>query len=328
MQACKGKIYVCAAAALLLAGGMVFADGTKAPALDMRMPSIDFPTLGQSLYMPGSEQFSLSPSSSFFSESSSTATSSSSATTATTTSSSASTSLLPKLSAEDLVSLGSKGLLGQFGSLIDPTLSNVYIKDDTGPTFYYDNIYMATDTNEKTNELLQKILVRLEDIKTEEEKLSSRAASEELTEDSTAKAAPAVSTKIPVAKTDTAKSHLLRFTVNGYDVLRTCRTVYISDVQQDGTFLVTGDRRYLSDGKTRTETFHMLFKTSADSADQASYDAATAVSQDYFNPNSFMYQLSQRKNLSALRTGNLVTMRTDDPTWKLELLIDLGEEKQ
>ena len=38
-----------------------------------------------------------------------------------------------------------------------------------------------------------------------------------------------------------------------------------------------------------------------------------------------MYQLSNKKNLSALRTGNLVTMRVNEPNWQLEFLIDLGE---
>ena len=71
----------------------------------------------------------------------------------------------------------------------------------------------------------------------------------------------------------------------------------------------------------------MLFKTGAGSTSLMDYTAATAVTQDYYNPNSFMYQLTQHKNLSATRTGNLVTMRTDDEDWKLELLIDLGETK-
>ena len=123
----------------------------------------------------------------------------------------------------------------------------------------------------------------------------------------------------------TKASRLIRFSVNGYDVLRTCRTIYISDVQEDGTFLVTGDRKYASDGKTRSETFHLLFKKDQNTSGLQNYHAAAAVTQDYLNEYSFLYQLSQRENLSAVRTGNLVTMRTTDPDWKLELLIDLGE---
>ena len=90
--------------------------------------------------------------------------------------------------------------------------------------------------------------------------------------------------------------------------------------------MVTGDRRYVSDGKTRAETFHLLFKRAENEAGVLNYTAAAAVTQDYLNEYSFLYQLSQRPELSALRTGNLVTMRTQDPDWKLEMLIDLGNK--
>ena len=119
-------------------------------------------------------------------------------------------------------------------------------------------------------------------------------------------------------------SRVLRFKVNGYDILRTCRTLFISDVQSDGTFLITGDRRYQSDGSTRSETFHLLFKAASGAESLESYDAAALVTQDYLNENSFLYQMSQRDDMQASRTGNLVTLRTTDPKWKLELLIDLG----
>ena len=71
----------------------------------------------------------------------------------------------------------------------------------------------------------------------------------------------------------------------------------------------------------------MLFKKSADESGVSRYETATAVSQDYLNENSFLYQMSNMKGLKASRVGNLVTMRTDDKNWNLELLIDLGERK-
>lgn len=123
-------------------------------------------------------------------------------------------------------------------------------------------------------------------------------------------------------------SRILRFNVNDYDILKTCRKIYISDVQANGTFLVTGDRKYVSDGKNRTETFHMLFRTAPNNDGLSNYNAAASVTQDYENRYSFLYQLAKRKNLSAMRTGNLLSMRTDDSDWKLELLIDLGEDKE
>ena len=115
--------------------------------------------------------------------------------------------------------------------------------------------------------------------------------------------------------------------MNNYDILKTCGKIYISDIQHDGSFLVTGDRRYMSDGKNRTETFHMLFKNSSGEHSAVNYNAATSVTQDYLNEYSFLYQLSKRPQLSAVRTGNLVTMRTNDQDWKMELLIDLGEKR-
>ena len=140
--------------------------------------------------------------------------------------------------------------------------------------------------------------------------------------------APVVSSNTLTSAAEKAASRILRFNVNNYDILKTCKKVYISDVQQDGSFLVTGDRRYLSDGKQRTETFHILFKNSATNNSAVNYNAAASVTQDYLNEYSFLYQLSKKPQLSAMRTGNLVTMRTDEPDWKMELLIDLGANKE
>ena len=97
-------------------------------------------------------------------------------------------------------------------------------------------------------------------------------------------------------------------------------------MQLDGTFLVTGDRVYSSDGKNRTETFHILFKSSPSESGSSNYKAAANVTQDFLNENSFLYQLSKFENLPAMRVGNFVSMRTEEPNWKLELLIDLGEK--
>ena len=214
-----------------------------------------------------------------------------------------SSSTVSTLTASDIKTLNVSGVLGNLldgnAGLASSTLSNV----------------AASSTNSETNKLLNKVLSEMEEIK-------KQGGVEAETVRSSIQA-PVVTSTVAQSK----QSRLIRFNVNGYDVLRTCRTVYISDVQADGTFLVTGDSRYLSDGVTRSETFHLLFKTDADSAGRQNYHAAAAVTQDYMNQYSFLYQLAQRNDLSALRTGNLVTMRTTDPDWKLELLIDLGESK-
>ncbi len=132
---------------------------------------------------------------------------------------------------------------------------------------------------------------------------------------------------VPVAanrpETAAANRKILRFVVNGYDVLATCRDVYFSVPETDGSFLLTGDRKYLSNGANRSETFHLLFAAKASEKGFAQYGVTAAVTQDYTNEYSFLYQLAERQPLTARRTGNLVSLRVNDPDWKLDLLIAL-----
>ena len=192
-----------------------------------------------------------------------------------------------------------------------------------------DKLYSTADlsvlpynSGNQTKDILVDVLTKIESIKTETQSKTPEAR----IFDNNSRVSLPVSNNAPTPS-NVASSKIIRFSVNGYDILSTCRHVYISDVQSDGTFLVTGDRRYSTDGKTRKETFHLLFKKSADESGVSRYETATAVSQDYLNENSFLYQMSNMKGLKASRVGNLVTMRTDDKNWNLELLIDLGERK-
>ena len=204
--------------------------------------------------------------------------------------------ILSALSAKDISLLNEKGFSSDINSMIFSLSSS--------------------DNSQETKILLNKILAEIEKIKDKSSQDNSKKKTAEVS------AAPAKEEKLP----EKAKARLLRFSVNGYDILRTCRKIYISEVQLDGTFLITGDRVYSSDGKNRTETFHILFKTSPSENGTLKYKAAANVTQDNLNENSFLYQLSKFESLPAMRVGNLVSMRTEDLNWKLELLIDLGEQ--
>ncbi len=203
------------------------------------------------------------------------------------------------LTAGDLQALSRTGMLGPLGSILGNTEALV-------------------PESSRTDEMLQQVLTQIEELKAQN---VSRAQESSAVQQSVPVQVD-VQAQVPVRSNN---PHLIRFVVNGYNILQTCRTIYISDVQNDGTFLVTGDRRYESDGKARTETFHILFRTAATTTSLQNYTAAAAVTQDSTNQYSFLYQLAQRDNLQAQRTGNLIAMRTTDPDWKLELLIDLGE---
>ena len=216
--------------------------------------------------------------------------------------------------------------LSQLGSL--DTLSSL-LGSGSSSNSLLSNLYGSnTQTNNTTNLLLTQILEELE-------RLHEKENSQQNTEDSATSTyteieiapTPATTEQSPAPSASVTKPRLLRFLVNGYNILNTCTNIYISSPEQDGTFLVSGDRRYNSDGKIRSETFHILFRTTGIKNGLTSYSAASQVNQDYLNQYSFLYQMAQKQNLTATRTGNLVTLRTTDPNWKLELLIDLGTQE-
>lgn len=117
---------------------------------------------------------------------------------------------------------------------------------------------------------------------------------------------------------------ILRFNVNGNDVLGSLRTVWFSNKENDGSFLVTGDRKYYADSKMRAETFYLLFKADGNGGSSMGYNVEPGVSQDFTNENSLFYKLTQAENLTATRTGNLVSLSTNSRDLSVNLLIDTG----
>lgn len=261
------------------------------------MPTVSSPEIGNGFYSPGSvlkPEYSKNTSQNNSNQSEKTKTENKNAESSN-AKSEMQKKILSALSAKDISLLNEKGFSSDINSMIFSLSSS--------------------DNSQETKLLLNKILAEIEKIKDKSSQDNNKKTAE-------VSAASAKEEKLP----EKAKARLLRFSVNGYDILRTCRKIYISEVQLDGTFLVTGDRVYSSDGKNRTETFHILFKTSPSENGTLNYKAAANVTQDYLNENSFLYQLSKFESLPAMRVGNLVSMRTEDPNWKLELLIDLGEQ--
>ena len=292
------------------------------------MPTVTSPTLGDGFYTPGNDSNPIYTGSSDSSKTAAPATSSQTNTAASTSASTATpqtttqpsntnitpTGLLSSLSANDISSLGEQGLLSQLFSTNDTANSTTSLA----------NLYTSS-SNSTTNVLLKQVLSELESLKKQTTAKTSTDSKEKSTEIAANKST-ATKTNLSAATTTAPHSSLLRFIVNGYDILKTCRIVYISKVQKDGTFLLTGDRRYQSDGTMRTETFYLFFKNNGVVGGQSTYTVAAAVTQDYLNQYSFLYQLAQKDNLLASKTGNLIILRTDDPSWKLDLLLDLEEQ--
>ena len=198
-----------------------------------------------------------------------------------------------KLSAMDILSMNSSGLF-----------SNVYGLLEAG----------AEKSNSKNSgTLLNDIISELNGIKEQQEKsdkkLFDKNADEIVAYNQNEQKGPAI----------------LRFFVDGHNILNTCKTVYFSQKEKDGSFLLTGDRRYIADNKSRSETFYFLFKSDGKGGAFMGYNVEPAVVQDYENKNSFLYRISEETALSASKTGNLVSLRSKDSAVKIDLLLDIGE---
>lgn len=296
----------------------VFAQNSMSPSMPQissldspEMPSVSTPSLGSGFYRPGnnSNQYYSGPQ--FVSNSKKTPAEKkeqSDEGNASSRNNLSLTELTSSLSAYDISQLGSLGLLSQLTDSSGLTLGTNTLTNSVSNTL--------TDTSSVQ---LKAILSELNSLK---QQISSLQDSATLTNFSRSSSSAAIHQEIPKK---TNASSLLRFQVNGYDIRKTCRVVYISKIQQDGSFLLTGDRLYESDGHPVSETFYILFRMKGVMNNQKIYELESTVSQSIYNPYSFVYQLSQKNNITAAQTGNLIAIHTNDPAWKLDLLLDLEE---
>ncbi|MBB5224955.1 hypothetical protein [Treponema ruminis] len=217
-------------------------------------------------------------------------------------------SSLNMLSADDISSLSNLGAFSQLSGLLGRGNSNLESK-----LLESQNTVTASTVDSAT---LKQILSELTELKNR----MASATGESVTKTSERKDDADVFSNVTKKE-----PKILRFVVNGYDLLATCKKIYFSDLETDGTFLMTGDRKYLSENKVRTETFYFYFRAKANDNGIIKYAVTPAVSQDYENEYSYLYQLTKKTDLSADRTGNLVTVRVSEGSWNMDLLISLDK---
>ncbi|MBQ5998924.1 MAG: hypothetical protein IJL70_05580 [Treponema sp.] len=205
-----------------------------------------------------------------------------------------------RLTADDVSMLGSNGYFNGVYSIL-------------GNSWQSQNVPSVSAT--KSDVLLEKVMEQLEALKVQNARLS--AFYDEQKKYKSASVVPSSIEKEP---------KILRFVVNGRNLLDTCRTVFFSNKEYDGSFLLTGDRKYDSNGKSREETFYLLFKADGNCGSEAGFDVEPSVVQDYKNEHSYLYQLSEKHNLKAEKTGNLVALRCNEAAWNMDLLLDIGSE--
>ena len=217
-------------------------------------------------------------------------------------------SSLNMLSADDISSMSNLGAFSQLSTLLGRGNSNLESK-----LLEAQNTVTASTVDSTT---LKEILSELTELKNQMAATNGESVTKSSEKKDNADVFTNVTKKEP---------KILRFNVNGYDILATCKKVYFSEIETDGTFLLTGDRKYMSENKVRTETFYFYFRAKANDNGIIKYAVTPAVSQDYENEYSYLYQLTKKTDLTADRTGNLVTLRVTDSGWKMDMLLSLDK---
>ena len=197
------------------------------------------------------------------------------------------------LTAYDISSLYDSGLFSNLSSL-----------DTTSNMSNY-------NTTSSTNVLLQQVLNGLNDLKKQQQNASAKEKNE-----------------LNAVKADSEnfkkrEPSILRFKINGYNIADSLTKVFFSDTEPDGSFLLTGDRRYFVNQQVRTESFYMLFKTIGSNGSTLTYRVQPTLVQDHKNENSYVYKLAGVKNLTAEKTGNLVVIHYSGDSVNADLLLDI-----
>lgn len=224
--------------------------------------------------------------------------------------------------------------LGGLSSLTD-TLSALTSTQNVSS--YLPALSKITGTNTSpanSNATLESILKELQ--KLSQQNNGEGTASQNTTDDSFAgnnsakKTAPGTSSSETASAKNTSgetdsQSKILRFRVNNSDILNTCQTIYFSQPEEEGLFLLTGDRSFYIDNKPCAETFYFLFKPALDEKGLFYYEVEGEIMQNTPLPGSKLYPLTERPKLTARKTGNLITLKHSSENWNLDMLIDLRE---
>ena len=203
------------------------------------------------------------------------------------------------LTASDISSMYDLGMFGNLSSIMGYGDSNY-------------NTSSLTSMN-TTNLLLQQVLTELEEMKETQKK---ETESEQLPQNKSQVNNISISKREP---------SILRFRINGYNIADSLSTVFFSEPDSDGSFLLTADRKYLANQQVRTETVYFLFRTIKGNGTTTTYEVTPSLVQDKTNSNSFVYQLCQQQNITAEKTGNLIVLRYTSDNCSAEMLLDLDE---
>lgn len=303
MLLCNKKI-TSIAVTLLFASAGIFAQssGVTAPAMPVapvapvapvtsvqmpQMPSISAQPSMPGYYTPGQKPQSTKSQT----ETSTVTTTTTNTATGTQTTTTRTASTLPAnlndLTAADLSALAQSGAFSSLSGLMGTNTSSL------------------TAGNTANDAVLTQILTELNEIK---------AAQKNITVSDPSKSRP--SNEPPAIR---------RFVVNNYDLLKTCNAVYFSSPENDGSFLLTGDCKMLYNNQTLSETFYMFFKSNGTENGHQIFSVEVSLSQSSQFPASVLYKFCSQQNITAVKTGNLVTIKGVQNGVTSDVLLDVGK---
>ena len=174
-------------------------------------------------------------------------------------------------------------------------------------------------TSSSSNILLSQILQKLEELQNQIDNINSK--SQQATEKNSQTKNETQTSQNQISEENVENSvskKILRFKVNNYDLTKSFTTLFFSEPEEDGSFLLTGDRTYNLYGKQMTETFYMLFKNENGN----NFEVAVALNQNDENPNSFLYKFAKDSPYKSQRTGNLFFINSNKNDLKVDILIE------
>ena len=238
----------------------------------------------------------------------------------------------PSVSAASLLQMSSSNPLGSITDL-NSILSNLSTEKTTeadlsslstlSSTLLNSSSLTTTNNSVATNTILTQILQRLEQLQAQVDKINSQPqqVSEKNLQNKNEVQTNTTQQQISENKITDEKNNqnkILRFKINNYDLTKSFTTLFFSEPEKDGSFLLTGDRVYNLYGKQMSETFYMLFKNENGN----NFEVAVALNQNDENPNSFLYKLAKISPYKSQRTGNLFFINSNKNDLKIDILIE------
>ena len=231
------------------------------------------------------------------------------------------------VSAASLLQMSSSNPLGSITDL-NSILSNLSTEKTTeadlsslstlSSTLLNSSSLTSTNNSVATNTILTQILQRLEQLQAQVDKINSQPQQVSEKNLQNKNEVQTNTTQQQISESKNNQNKILRFKINNYDLTKSFTTLFFSEKEKDGSFLLTGDRVYNLYGKQMSETFYMLFKNENGN----NFEVAVALNQNDENQNSFLYKFAKDSPYKSQRTGNLFFINSNKNDLKIDILIE------